>query len=75
MIFQGFLSAARTAQKAGVGVNAGHDLNLENFPHFLEIPEILEVSIGHAFVVECIEQGLETVMAQYLNICRCRTHG
>lgn len=70
VVFQGFLNAARTAQKAGVGVNAGHDLNLENLPRFLEIPEILEVSIGHAFVVECIEQGLEKVMAQYLNICR-----
>jgi pyridoxine 5-phosphate synthase len=75
MIFDGFLNAARTVQKAGIGVNAGHDLNLENLPRFLEIPHVLEVSIGHAFVVECIEQGVERVMARYLDICRSRGNG
>jgi pyridoxine 5-phosphate synthase len=58
-----------------MGVNAGHDLNLENLPRFLEIPQVLEVSIGHAFVVECIEQGVERVMARYLDICRDRGNG
>jgi pyridoxine 5-phosphate synthase len=75
MTFAGFSNAARTVQKAGMGVNAGHDLNLENLPRFLEIPQVLEVSIGHAFVVECIEQGVERVMARYLDICRDRGNG
>lgn len=75
MVYDGFSSAARTVQKAGIGVNAGHDLNLENLPRFLEIPDVLEVSIGHAFVVECIEQGVERVMARYLDICRGRGKG
>jgi len=70
VIFQEFHNAAVRAQKAGLGVNAGHDLNLANLPRFLEIPKILEVSIGHAFVVECIEQEVEKVISQYLNICQ-----
>jgi pyridoxine 5-phosphate synthase len=52
-IWQGFADAAKLAQDAGLGVNAGHDLNLENLGRFLQIPGILEVSIGHAIVVEC----------------------
>lgn len=75
MILGRFSDAARAVQKAGMGVNAGHDLNLENLPRFLAIADILEVSIGHAFVVECIEQGVEKVMARYLDICRCRGNG
>lgn len=68
IIFNRFRLAAQTAQHTGLGVNAGHDLNLENLADLLRIPGILEVSIGHAFVVECIEQGLETVMQKYLSI-------
>jgi len=67
-IFEGFRSAAKRAQAAGLGVNAGHDLNLENLGQFLTIPDILEVSIGHALVVECIDHGLETVIGRYLQI-------
>lgn len=67
-IFERFKHAARTAQNAGLGVNAGHDLNLHNLEDFLRIPNILEVSIGHAFVVECIEHGIEKVMRGYLSI-------
>src|SRR5690606_14567887 len=62
------LTAAR-AQEAGLGVNAGHDLSLVNLPKFLSIPGILEVSIGHALIVECIDQGMERVLQQYLAIC------
>jgi len=63
-----FHAAANIAQQAGLGVNAGHDLNLDNLSSFLTIPGILEVSIGHAFVVECIDQGIDRVMQQYLAI-------
>ncbi len=48
--------AAILAQKLGLGVNAGHDLNLQNLPSFLSIPAILEVSIGHALMIECIDR-------------------
>lgn len=68
-IFQGFLTAAAKAQDLGLGVNAGHDLSLQNLQRFLEIPGILEVSIGHALVVECIESGMEKVIGRYLDIC------
>jgi pyridoxine 5-phosphate synthase len=69
-IFEAFRAAAARAQSAGLGVNAGHDLNLANLGRFLEIPSILEVSIGHALIVESIELGIEAVMARYLAIVR-----
>ena len=59
---------AAAAQAAGLGVNAGHDLNLQNLGRFLEIPDILEVSIGHALVVECLYQGMDAVISRYLAI-------
>lgn len=65
-----YRQTALAAQQAGLGVNAGHDLDLRNLPDFLRIPGILEVSIGHALTVECIEQGMESVIRQYLVICR-----
>lgn len=67
---QRFRDAAVEAQKLGLDVNAGHDLNLENLPAFLTIPGILEVSIGHALVVECLEYGMPHVARRYLDICR-----
>jgi pyridoxine 5-phosphate synthase len=68
-VFKCYQETAHAAQQAGLGINAGHDLNLRNLGTFLQIPGILEVSIGHALTVECIEQGLERVIAQYLAIC------
>ena len=68
-IFNKFRRCAETAQELGIGVNAGHDLNLMNLPGFLEIKGILEVSIGHALTVECIEIGMKEVIKRYLNIC------
>ncbi|MBL4886899.1 MAG: pyridoxine 5'-phosphate synthase [Flavobacteriaceae bacterium] len=62
--------AAILAQKLGLGVNAGHDLNLKNLPSFLSIPDILEVSIGHALIIECIDHGIEKVVSDYLSICK-----
>lgn len=64
-ILAGFHAAAARAQAAGLGVNAGHDLNLQNLARFVQIPGILEVSIGHALIVECLELGLETVIRRY----------
>jgi pyridoxine 5-phosphate synthase len=69
-VWQRYADTAAAATAAGLGVNAGHDLNLENLPRFLEIPDIAEVSIGHALVVECLYQGVPTVIKKYLEITR-----
>ncbi|WP_373975758.1 pyridoxine 5'-phosphate synthase [Chitinibacter sp. SCUT-21] len=69
-ILAGFHAAALRAQEAGLEVNAGHDLNLDNLGQFLTIPNILEVSIGHAFVVECLDLGMQEVLRRYSQICQ-----
>jgi len=69
-IWREFNNASIEAQKLGLEVNAGHDLDLKNLPRFLEIKNILEVSIGHVLTIECIEQGMKNVLEEYLNICR-----
>lgn len=60
------IKAAQVANEAGIGVNAGHDLNLENL-HFYasRIPHLLEVSIGHALVTDALYFGLENVIPMY----------
>ena len=60
-----FAVAARAAQAAGLGVNAGHDLNRDNLADFVRaVPGLLEVSIGHALIADALEFGLaETVRA------------
>ena len=68
-VWKEFNEASIEAQKLGMEVNAGHDLDLINLPKFLKIKGILEVSIGHVLTVECIEQGMESVINQYLDIC------
>lgn len=67
--FQQFKFATAEARQLNIGVNAGHDLDLDNLPKFLEIEGILEVSIGHALMIECIEQGIYAVIDKYLDIC------
>lgn len=63
-----YVEAARVAQVLGLGINAGHDLNLDNIRYLKEkIPEILEVSIGHALICEAIYLGLENVVNMYLH--------
>ncbi|MEX1056101.1 MAG: pyridoxine 5'-phosphate synthase [Natronospirillum sp.] len=64
-----YRESAELARSLGMGVNAGHDLDLQNLPLFLTIPDILEVSIGHALTVECINNGMSAVMKKYLAIC------
>ena len=68
-IFNKYSKATKLAQKLGLGVNAGHDLDSNNLAEFLQIKDILEVSIGHVLTVECIEQGMSTVIERYLDIC------
>lgn len=68
-VLQAYAATAMRAQELGIAVNAGHDLDLKNLPQFLQIKDIKEVSIGHALMVECIEQGIEAVTVQYLQIC------
>ncbi|MBO4281905.1 MAG: pyridoxine 5'-phosphate synthase [Bacteroidales bacterium] len=62
-----FVEAARAAQNAGLGLNAGHDLNLDNLRYFNEqIPWLAEVSIGHALICDALYFGLENTIQMYL---------
>jgi pyridoxine 5-phosphate synthase len=62
-----YTQCAELAHSLGLGVNAGHDLSLENIKFFKDhIPHLLEVSIGHALICESIYQGLENVIKAYL---------
>ncbi len=61
-----FAAAAEHAHKQGLGVNAGHDLSLENLKYFHEnVPYLSEVSIGHALIADALYLGLETTIARY----------
>ncbi|MEO0573342.1 MAG: pyridoxine 5'-phosphate synthase, partial [Bacteroidota bacterium] len=63
-----FVKAAEMADSLAIGINAGHDLNLDNIQFFKEnIPNLLEVSIGHALICESIYLGLENVVNMYLH--------
>jgi len=66
--------AARRAQAVGLGVNAGHDLSEANLGAFLRgVPDVLEVSIGHALIGEALYRGLDTTVRRYLDaIARAR---
>jgi pyridoxine 5-phosphate synthase len=69
-LFKRYYDAATHAQKIGLGLNAGHDLNLENLGHFRRVPALLEVSIGHALTVDAISMGLHNTVAAYKKICQ-----
>jgi pyridoxine 5-phosphate synthase len=63
-----FIATAKRAEQLGLGVNAGHDLSLKNIAFFANsIPNLLEVSIGHALICEAIYFGLDNVVNQYLH--------
>jgi len=65
-----YAQAAQRAMDAGLGVNAGHDLNLHNLPPFLQrVPGVLEVSIGHALIADALEFGLPETVRRYLRAC------
>lgn len=67
-VHQQYLNAAGCAQKLGLGVNAGHDLSLKNLATFASIPDILEVSIGHALIADALETGLANAVMAYLGL-------
>lgn len=61
-----FVEAAKHAHKLGLGINAGHDLSLENLKYFHDnVPYLSEVSIGHALISDALYLGLETTIARY----------
>ena len=62
------VSAAEQAEKLGLGVNAGHDLNLQNLSQYRQLPHLLEVSIGHALTIDSLDLGLEKAIKSYLDI-------
>jgi pyridoxine 5-phosphate synthase len=63
-----YTEAAILANKLGLGINAGHDLSLDNIKFFKEnIPNLAEVSIGHALIAESLYLGLENVVKMYLH--------
>jgi len=64
-----YILAAKTASDLNMGVNAGHDLNLENLKFFNQnIPELLEVSIGHALITESLYHGLKKTIKMYIDL-------
>ncbi|MEO0475168.1 MAG: pyridoxine 5'-phosphate synthase [Planctomycetota bacterium] len=64
-----FRATAEAAESVGLGVNAGHDLNLGNLPSFVAIPNVLEVSIGHALVADALMMGMEEAVKAFLSAC------
>ena len=62
-----YIEASKVALEVGLGLNAGHDLNLENLKYFKSnIPGLLEVSIGHALISDALYYGLENTIQMYL---------
>ncbi|MGK6351837.1 pyridoxine 5'-phosphate synthase [Parapedobacter sp. DT-150] len=63
-----YIAAAEAAQQAGLGLNAGHDLDLHNLRYFNQhVPGLLEVSIGHALIADALYLGLEETIKLYLD--------
>ena len=67
-VFNSYAEAAAAATDLGIGLNAGHDLNLVNLRKFCTIHGILEVSIGHALVADALKTGLATAVKEYLEL-------
>lgn len=66
-----FVAAAKIAEKVGIDVNAGHDLSLENLTYmYKRIPNLKEVSIGHALIADALYLGLEKTIQKYLDCLR-----
>lgn len=66
--FEAYAAASRLAATLGLGVNAGHDLDLDNLVLFRELPGLAEVSIGHALISRALWVGLDTVVREYLEV-------
>ena len=70
-----FIVAAKRANELGLGINAGHDLSLENLNYFVQhIEELLEVSIGHALISDALYFGLENTIQLYLRALNSFSH-
>jgi pyridoxine 5-phosphate synthase len=68
---QRFADAAHAALKVGLGINAGHDLNLDNLAAFVQqVPGVQEVSIGHALIADALERGYTATIQAYLDCLR-----
>jgi len=66
-----YVAAAEVATQLGLGINAGHDLSLDNLKYFVErIPNTLEVSIGHALISDALYFGLENTINMYKNLLK-----
>ena len=66
--FETYADAARLAHSLGLGINAGHDLDLDNLTLFRGLPFLDEVSIGHAIISRALFVGLDTVVREYLEV-------
>ncbi len=66
--FASFQNAATLAAELGLGLNAGHDLNLTNLGHFASVTDLAEVSIGHAIIADALRFGLHETVSRYRNI-------
>lgn len=69
-LFQQYLDAAQLAIDLGLGLNAGHDLNLHNMTLFRQVPGLQEVSIGHALTVDALHMGMTAAVQAYLGLCQ-----
>ncbi len=66
-----YVVAGKKALEVGLGINAGHDLDRENLGFFVnEVPDVLEVSIGHALIGDALYYGLENTISMYLRACK-----
>ncbi len=73
-VLRRYIAAAGAANRSGLGVNAGHDLNRNNLPLFLRsVPGVLEVSIGHALIADALEFGMTQTVRLYLDATRSGT--
>ena len=71
MAIKPFIATAEAARDCGLGLNAGHDLNLDNLEYFIRnIPWTDEVSIGHAIICDALYMGLEKTIQAYLSKVR-----
>jgi pyridoxine 5-phosphate synthase len=66
--FEHYAAVARKAHELGLGVNAGHDLDLDNLALFRQLPKLAEVSIGHALISRALFVGLDEVVREYLEV-------
>ena len=69
-LFEQYYRAGEAAAELGLGLNAGHDLDLDNLGRFRKVPNLLEVSIGHALTVDSIAMGMSEAVKRYHHICQ-----